>query len=167
MTNSKLEISLLNANVKAFLEMIRHSEGTAVPEGYRMMFGGKLFSVPDNNNWPDHPHIFFSYKNKAGQVIKTSAAGAYQITWTTWIALKVKLGLKDFSPRSQDLAACDLLTEAGAMSLIICGNFVQAIDKVRKTWASLPGSGCHQPEHKLAEVEKWYEDAGGNMLAAA
>jgi muramidase (phage lysozyme) len=49
----------------------------------------------------------------------------------------------------------------------MAGDFVKAIDKVRTTWASLPGSGCHQPEHSLPEVEKWYEDAGGTFLQAA
>ena len=159
--NSKLEISLANPNVKAFLEMIRHSEGTATPNGYKTMFGGKLFE-----SFSDHPRIFFSYKNKGGEVIKTSAAGAYQITWTTWVALKVRLGLKDFTPESQDLCAAELISEAGAMSMIITGHFAQAIDKVRKIWASLPGSGCLQPEHTLAEVEAWYEDAGGIVIAA-
>jgi len=156
-----LEIILRNRNIKAFLDMIRHSEGTATPNGYRTMFGGKLFDKFD-----DHPHIFFAYKNKIGQVIKTSAAGAYQITWTTWVGLKKGLGLKDFSPESQDLAAVELIRGQNAIADIMAGNFLSAIARVRHIWASLPGAGCNQPEHSMADVEKWYENAGGEMLAA-
>ena len=35
--------ALQNRNVQAFLHMLRHGEGTSDPEGYRRMFGGKLF----------------------------------------------------------------------------------------------------------------------------
>ena len=157
----QLKEALSNKNVKAFLEMIRHSEGTVGKDGFRMMFGGKLF-----DSMADHPHIFFNYKNKEGKLIKTSAAGAYQITWTTWVALKQMLGLTDFSEESQNLAALELIREKGALLQVQGGYFVDAINKVREIWASLPGSGCHQPEHSLAEVEKWYEDAGGALLAA-
>ncbi len=159
--NNTLEQLLANTNVIAFLEMIRHSEGTATPDGYSKLFGGKLF-----DGFSDHPGIFFSYKNKAGQVIRTSAAGAYQITHTTWVAVKAKLGLPDFSPHSQDLAACELINERGAASEIGAGHFVEAINKCRKIWASLPGSGCNQPEHTMAEVEQWYEDAHGSLTPA-
>jgi lysozyme len=151
---------LANANVSAFLDMIRHSEGTATPEGFNTMFGGKLF-----DSFSDHPHIFFNYKNKAGEVIRTSAAGAYQITYTTWKVLKERLGLTDFSPGSQNLAALELINEAGTVTLIITGKVFEAIDKVRHIWASLPGAGCHQPEHSLAEVKTWYEDAHGQIAA--
>src|SRR4051812_7182774 len=99
MTNQE---ALRNKNVRAFLEMIRHSEGTATPDGYSKLFGGKLFASFD-----DHPHIFFNYKNKVGQVIRTSASGAYQITYTTWGILKRRLELKDFSPESQDICAVE------------------------------------------------------------
>jgi lysozyme len=162
MTIEQLKAALENHNVKAFLDMIRHSEGTATPNGYRMLFGGRLF-----DSFCDHPNIFFSYKNKKGEVIKTSASGAYQITHTTWVVLKARLGLKDFSQESQDIAALELIREAGALLQVQGGYFVDAIKKVRSIWASLPGAGCHQPEHTLAEVEKWYEDAGGQMLEAA
>ena len=155
----QLKEALKDKNVQAFLDMIRHSEGTATPNGYRTMFGGKLFESFD-----DHPHIFFNYRNKAGQVIRTSAAGAYQITYTTWQSLRDILGLKDFSQESQDLCAVELIREKGALYTVKGGYFVDAINKVRAVWASLPGAGCHQPEHTLAEAEQWYADAGGKVI---
>ncbi len=142
--------------------MIRHSEGTAGPQGYNMLFGGKVIDVTTLH---DHPGIFFSYKNKAGKVIQDERCRCLQITNPTWVALKTPLELKDFSPHSKDLAALALISDAGAMSFVITGHFMPAIDKLRKIWASLPGSGWNQPEHTLADVEKWYEDAGGKVIS--
>jgi lysozyme len=160
MNRQDLERACVDKNVQAFLDMIRHSEGTATPDGYRMLFGGKLFE-----GFEDHPHIFFAYKNKAGETIKTSAAGAYQITYTTWKVLKERLGLPDFCPASQDLAAVSLIDEKHALWQVKGGYFADAINKVREIWASLPGAGCHQPEHTLAECERWYEHAGGEVIS--
>lgn len=158
---------LTNSNIVAFLEMIRHSEGTATPNGYSVLFGGKDFVKDYGRDFSAHPHIYFNYKNKVGKVIRTSAAGAYQIIWHTWLNVKAALNLPDFSPKSQDEAALKLISDAGAIDDIVAGHFVVAINKVRQIWASLPGSGCNQPEHTLAEVEKWYEDDGGKILDAA
>jgi lysozyme len=150
---------LCNKNVRAFLDMIRHSEGTSGPDGYKTMFGGVIFGSME-----DHPHVFFAYTNKAGKTIKTSAAGAYQITWTTWSALKKKLGLPDFSEKSQDIAAIELLREAKALPDIVAGKFENALDDACKTWASLPHNKDHQPQHSVAWEKKWYETAGGTIL---
>ncbi len=77
---------LSDKNVNAFLMMIRHCEGTDQSHGYEMLFGGKLFE-----SFKDHPHIYSTYKNKNGEVIKTSAAGAYQIIYKTWEVLNTGL----------------------------------------------------------------------------
>lgn len=156
----RLKEFLADGNVTAFLDTISHSEGTPGEDGYRMLFGGKLV-----DSLADHPHIFFSYKNKAGEVIKTSAFGKYQITYTTWKVLKERLNLPDCSPESQDLAALELIREAGALYQVKGGYIDAAIEKCRHIWASLPGAGAHQPEHSIAECERWYEDAGGQLLS--
>jgi len=153
---TELQAYLQNKNIIAFLQMLRHSEGTPTPDGYRMLFGGKLF-----DSYAAHPQIFFSYTNKAGITIKTSAAGAYQLTYTVWNVLKERLDLPDFSPQSQDVAALELIAEKQALPLITAGKFPEAVALVRQVWASLPGSGNNQPEHSIADVEQWYKDAGG------
>ena len=57
-----------------------------------------------------------------------------------------QLGLKDFSPKSQD--AVQQIKERGALPMIDRGDIRQAIDRCNNIWASLPGAGYGQFEHK-------------------
>ena len=51
------------------------------------------------------------------------------------------LGLKDFSPKSQDAVALQQIKERGALPQIDRGDIRQAIDRCSNIWASLPGAG--------------------------
>lgn len=155
------------SNVRAFLWMIRTAEGTAGANGYRTMFGGRLF-----DSYADHPRRAAQFTNSAGQRLWTSAAGAYQFMAVspipggstrvnTWDRLKDKLGLPDFSPESQDLAAVELIREAGALGDVKAGRFDEAVSKVRGVWASLPGAGYAQPEKSLESLRTAFLGAGG------
>lgn len=145
-----------DANVRAFLDMLAYSEGTAGPDGYRTMFGGQLC-----DSYADHPRRVFSFTNSRGQTLTTSAAGRYQFLARTWDALKAKLGLPDFSPDSQDAAAIELIRERGALADVRAGRIAQAIAKCAPTWASLPGAGYAQPERSLDSLMASYSGAGG------
>ena len=57
-------------------------------------------------------------------------------------------GLKDFSPKSQDAVALRQIKERGALPMIDRGDIRQAIDRCSNIWASLPGTGYGQFEHK-------------------
>ena len=57
-------------------------------------------------------------------------------------------GLKDFSPKSQDAVALQQIKERGALPMIDRGDIRQAIDCCSNIWASLPGAGYGQFEHK-------------------
>jgi lysozyme len=153
MTN-KVSGYLSNANVQAFLRVIRYAEGTAGANGYRTMFTGKLF----DNGYVDHPR----QKNCAGNLCST-AAGAYQFLATTWDYLRLRLNLKDFSPLSQDMAAVELIREKGALEDVIAGRFENAIAKTNKVWASLPGSPYGQPTKTMAELKTKFNYYGGNF----
>ena len=50
-----------------------------------------------------------------------------------------QLGLKDFSPKSQDAVALQQIKERGALPMID-GDIRQAIDRCSNIWASLPGA---------------------------
>ena len=56
--------------------------------------------------------------------------------------------LKDFSPKSQDAVALQQIKERGALPMIDRGDIRQAIDRCGNIWASLPGAGYGQFEHK-------------------
>lgn len=151
MTTADLE----NANVRAFLAMIRAGEGTADANGYRRMFGGKLF-----DSYADHPRVKVS-ASLGGQVITSTAAGAYQFLSRTWDECAAALELTDFSPPSQDEAAVFLIRRRGALADVKAGNFEEAVRKCAKEWASLPGSPYGQPVKTLAQARATYEKAGG------
>lgn len=145
-----------DANERAFLDMIAWSEGTSGDNGYRMLFGGGLF-----DSYADHPRIYVPFRTTT-----SSAAGRYQILARTWDGLRGKLGLPDFSPASQDAAALELIRERGALNDVRAGRVVQAINKVSKVWASLPGAGYDQPERKLSALVGVYAQAGGTEVTA-
>lgn len=144
-------------NLRAFLDMIAYAEGTANANGYRMLFGGQLF-----DSYADHPRIYVPFRNTT-----SSAAGRYQLLARTWDSLKARLGLRDFSPASQDAAAVELIRERGALNDVRAGRLSQAVAKVAKVWASLPGAGYDQPERKFAQLVAAYADAGGQLEPTA
>ncbi len=152
-----LKQKLQSPNVKSFLQVIQHSEGTAGPDAYRMMAGST----------PAHPLLFTGNQHprqlhQAGAV-KSDAAGAYQIMSFTWDDLNKVLHLPDFSPENQDIAALFLIYRRSALADVEAGNFASAISKCAKEWASLPGAGYGQHEQQLAFLQKVYTDTGGNM----
>jgi len=150
----KIDQSVTNKNVSAFLMAIRHCEGTSRSTGYKTLFGGKLFS-----SFADHPNIKVPYKNTY-----STAAGAYQFLYRTWLKHKVILGLPDFSPASQDKAAINEIREKSALQNIIDGKIDLALDKVKKVWASLPGAGYNQPEKTAIEFKRVYLNNGGFII---
>jgi lysozyme len=120
-----------------------------------MLYGGQLF-----NSYAAHPHIAIT---KGG--ITSTAAGAYQMLYRTWVSVQQDLGLPDFSPASQDRAAVELIRRRGALEDVVAGRFTEAIYKCRKEWASLPGAGYGQHERSLAVLEQVYQYAGGQTAA--
>jgi len=131
--------------MRAFLNMIRFCEGTAGPDGYRTLFGGKLF-----DSFADHPRKLVKFKLK-GVEYRSSAAGAYQFLQRTWDSLVRMHGYKDFSPENQDKAAIELIKGRRAYNDVLKGDIVTAIRKCNREWASLPGSPYGQPVKKLEE----------------
>lgn len=144
-----------NANVQAFLRVIRTGEGTAGPDGYRKLFGGGLFE-----SLKDHPRILVK---KSGYT--STAAGAYQALASTWDETARIMSLADFSPANQDLFAIGRLAARGALADVVAGNFAAAVTKAAKEWASLPGSPYGQPTITLATAKSVYVANGGKALA--
>ena len=51
--------------------------------------------------------------------------------------------------------------ECRAIEDVEAGRFAAAVDKCKSRWASLPGAGYQQHEHKLADLQQAYTKAGG------
>jgi len=125
-----------DSNVRKFLNFLSKAEGAS----YNTVVGGGSF-----NDFSKHPRI-------VGLVTKdgpSTAAGAYQITSTTYDDVASKLGIKDFSERSQDQIAIELIRRNGALQDVAQGNWNAAINKLGGTWASLPSSPYNQPKKSM------------------
>lgn len=86
----------LSVEARAVLDKIASGES----HSYSDLFGGKQF-----RSFRDHPGVQVPIP---GSNLVSTAAGRYQLLHSTWEEQKTKLGLRDFSPHSQDLAAWDL-----------------------------------------------------------
>ena len=91
----------MNTLQQSILNRIASGETSGSPgQGYNQLYGGHEF-----RSLKDHPRIPIPIPGSS-QV--STAAGRYQITAPTWDRPKSQLGLKDFSPASQDTAALAL-----------------------------------------------------------
>lgn len=150
-----------SANAVAFLDTLGFSEGTddgkqrTLDRGYDVVVGGSLFT-----GYADHPRRLV----KLGRGLQSTAAGRYQTLSRYYDHYRKLLKLPDFSPLSQDLIALQQIREFGALPLIHAGRFPEAVHKVRTLWASLPGAGYGQYEHKLSTLERIYKERGGIIV---
>ena len=90
--------------------------------------------------------------------LKSTGAGRYQLLSRWWDAYLQQLGLKGFSPKSQDAVALQQIREKerGVLPMIDRGDGRQAIDRCSNIWASLPGAGYGQFEHK---ADSWLQNS--------
>ena len=157
-SRATLQQALQHPNVRAFLAVIAYCEGTAGPDGYRMMFGGKLF-----DSFADHPRVANTYTLRKGGTITSTAAGRPQFLARTWDGLVRQYGFPDFSPQCQDEGAVALILGRKALDDVIAGRIEQAVAKCAREWASLPGSPYGQPTKTMAQVLQQYTAAGGQL----
>jgi lysozyme len=149
------EQALRDPRVRAFLNTIARSEGA----NYNTVVGGGRFS-----DFSRHPNMGVTLTIK-GRKVLSHAAGRYQFMPGTWNPLQKKLGLPDFSPHSQDLAAVELLKQRGALTPLLNNNFKGALAAAAPVWASLPGANYNQHEQSLAFLLKVYNAALGKAGA--
>ncbi len=157
----------MSPNLKAFLDMIAYSE-----------IGAPLLAASDNGynvivgSTPDRPILFADYSKHPqmrqtitlkGRTISSDAAGRYQFMGRYWAHYKLQLRLPDFGPDSQDRWAIQLVKECRALDDIETGHLARAIGKCASRWASFPGAGYNQPEHRMDTLEAAYEKAGGTF----
>jgi muramidase (phage lysozyme) len=151
----RYEQLLQRPEVRSLLNTIRYAEGTPGEAGYQTMFGGGKFDTSKGWKHPDKVISSGGYDS--------AAAGAYQIMPGTWQGTSKALGLPDFSPKSQDLAALYLIDKKrGALNPFLKGEkFGTVLNKLAPEWAALPTSGggsyYGQPSKKLGDLYKYYE----------
>jgi muramidase (phage lysozyme) len=145
----------ISPNARRWLNTIAFAEGTwggGAPR-YDITFG--YTPIKDLSRHPDRVVRSGKYAS--------AAAGAYQFMPATWERAQRALGLKDFGPQSQDLAALYLLRQRG-----IDPNkdpiTPETIAKVSGEWASLPNlagkSAYGQPVKSFEQLKNFAQSSG-------
>ena len=139
----------------AFLDLLAYAEGTKGlgDDGYDKLVNPAGFFT----DYRIHPNV--SVIVRPGLV--STAAGRYQHLSRHWRHYQMLLALPDFGPESQDTWAIQLIRERKALADVVDGRIPQAIAKCANIWASLPGAGYGQREHKLADLLAKFTEFGG------
>lgn len=148
-------------NVCTMLDLIAWSEGTSTS------------AVTKNNGYDvnvsgvNGPSIFTNYAFHPFEaqppitvrlvpLLKSTAAGRYQLLCRYYLAYKTQLNLPDFSPLSQDLIAIQQMKEKHAVALLQSNSIQEAIESLAPVWASLPGNNYGQGGHSMQQLlAKW------------
>lgn len=157
------------ANCAAWIATIGQAEGADYSTCY-----GYSFTITD---YSDHPAVLGTWPGVKlsdtmcanagfGPGCISTAAGKGQITRPTWLRLKAKLGLTDFSPASQDQAILQLTAERGALEAVKSGDLATAASRCRNEWASLPGNYAGQGQRSMSQLAQWFAAAGGQAVTA-
>lgn len=142
-------------NMLAFLDMLAFSEGTIGrgDDGYNKLVNPAGFF----DSYATHPNVLV----QVNPTLKSTAAGRYQFLSRHWDHYRDLLKLPDFGPASQDAWAIQLIRERRALADIENGRIGDAIVKCAPIWASLPGAGYGQREHKMDVLLAKYVEFGG------
>lgn len=144
-SGSSAQNASFSPEVRAFLDLIAYAEGS----DYNVMFAKQRFS-----SYADHPRIRITSGG-----LTSDAAGRYQFLASTWDDAKKALGLKDFSPGSQDLAAVWLIDKKrNALKYVEQGSkgLKQALDILSYEWASFPPARYPQGTRSFQDLTNKY-----------
>ena len=149
----------INNQRKAFLDMLAWSEGTdngrqkTRNHGYDVIVSGELFA-----DYSDHPRKLVTLNQNSNQQAPDATSFFPVGGMPTASSLAERLLSK-----SQDAATWQQIKERGALPMIDRGDIRQAIDRCSNIWASLPGAGYGQFEHKADSLIAKFKEAGGTV----
>lgn len=163
--SASAEALVNHPNIKAMLEVLAFTEGTGNDYGkvvnglvirspfFPDLVGKKNVSVTDLSR---HPNILVQVNSR----ITSTAAGRYQFLKGTWD----ELGMPDFRPGSQDVAAVKLMKRRRMIEPLLAGDLHTAVFRGAPEWASLPtesGASFYggQPARTIAEIENTFNKA--------
>ena len=148
----------INNQRKAFLDMLAWSEGTdngrqkTRNHGYDVIVG-ELFT-----DYSDHPRKLHRKPKTQINRRRTLPASFPLVGCLPQAAWPERL-----LSESQDAVALQQIKERGALPMIDRGDIRQAIDRCSNIWASLPGAGYGQFEHKADSLIAKFKEAGGTV----
>lgn len=111
---------------------------------YNVRYGGAVDKT--FQGFDDHPRVAEPITSGPDVGKTSSAAGRYQFIGSTWDQQAKKLGLRDFSPANQDVAAWDLAqteykskTGKDLLTTLRSGDTADVLPSLSGQWSSLPG----------------------------
>ena len=139
--------------------MLAWSEGTdngrqkTRNHGYDVIVGGELFT-----DYSDHPRKLVTLNPNSNQQAPDATS-----FFPVGVMPTARSHFGDFLLKSQDAVALQQIKERGALPMIDRGDIRRgAIDRCSNIWASLPGAGYGQFEHKADSLIAKFKEAGGN-----
>ena len=150
----------INNQRKAFLDMLAWSEGTdngrqkTRNHGYDVIVGGELFT-----DYSDHPRKTCHAKPKTQINRRRTLPASFPL-----VGCLPQAAWPELLSKSQDAVALQQIKERGALPMIDhCIDNRQAIDRCSNIWASLPGAGYGQFEHKADNLIAKFKSQGGTV----
>ncbi|MDJ0556723.1 MAG: glycoside hydrolase family 104 protein [Microcoleaceae cyanobacterium MO_207.B10] len=138
--------------IRAFLDTISVTEGTAGPQGYYRQYTGSHFS-----SFEDHPREMKCGINIKNEQLCSDAAGRYQFLSTSWDLFASQVKAKNFGPTYQDRVAVELIRDKGALEDIEEGRIEEAFKKLYMVWPSF-GETATDVERKMPELVGIYNE---------
>lgn len=134
---------------RAVLSVIATAEGTG--SSYNYIFSYRKFS-----SYADHPRQVVCSGGYC-----SDAAGRYQFLSTSWDETRRGLGVRDFTPESQDKGAVHRIQSFRGVrehaTVLSRPAFERMIYKLNREWASLPGSPYGQPTKSMSTLWSVYQ----------
>lgn len=149
-----------DANVRAFSYVLRRGESSLKPVAYTMRWPGLGKPVAYFSDFSKHPRIF----EPTYGGLKSSAAGAYQITATTYDDFAPRLGITSFTPEDQDALYVAIVESEGALADVMRGDLDAAIPKLLNRWTSLPDAAENFGRYTMAEAWRIFQEYGGTPV---
>ena len=147
-------------NLRACLRVIREGESYQDDRGYFVRYGGHKQAPKFFDDLSKHPRIFELTKDGR----KSSAAGAYQITATTYDDFAPRIGVTAFERDDQDALAIAIMHEENALDDALQGRLGAWVAKLGGRWSSLPSNTDGQPTIAMAEAAAVFAKYGGALL---
>jgi muramidase (phage lysozyme) len=142
-------LAISSKPTRAVLSVIANAEGTG--SSYNFIFSYRKFS-----SYADHPRQVVCSGGYC-----SDAAGRYQFLSTSWDETRRGLGIRDFTPDSQDKGAVKRMEAFRGVrehsSVLSRPAFERMIYKLNREWASLPGSPYGQPTKSMSSLWSVYQ----------
>lgn len=158
--------ALRDQNIAAFLRVIRQGESSQddAIAFHMLVYGGRFESFDDHprKHFDRTTHQYVENWRAAPSNSTTSAAGAFQITETSWNRFCAATGYAGrFDETGQSLYVPWSMLQHGVLDDVLAGRLDDAIKGLRGEWTSLPGAAENHSKWNLEAARALFRRYGG------